>query len=41
MLNAAKRRDEGIRQSLVAYMRQDRLPIEISVLENGLARNQG
>lgn len=38
MLNTTKRRDEGIRESLIAYMRQDRLSIEISVIENGLTR---
>jgi hypothetical protein len=36
MLNTTKRRDEGIRESLVAYMRQDRLPIKISIIEDGL-----
>lgn len=38
MLNTTKRRDVGIRESLVSYMRQDRLSIEINIIENGLTR---
>src|SRR6266498_1568675 len=38
MLNTTKRRDEGLRETLIAYMRQDRLPVEASIIEDGLAR---
>jgi len=38
LLNTTERRDEGIRETLIAYMRQDRLPIEISIIENGLSK---
>jgi hypothetical protein len=38
MLNTVARRDEGLREVLSAYIQQDRIPVEISTISDGLSK---
>ena len=38
MLNTVRRRDAGIRETLLSYMRQDRSPVQIQIIDEGLSK---